>query len=254
MKSALFRKIFKALNEDLNMILSDDDFEEPEIDLGVHMQNSQKKINFLILKKNVTEAIKNIDFKGLRDIIENQWDGETAFYPVNNDNIKDVVGFSIKALGKKANLNWIDTSKVTNMEEMFRYSKFNGDISKWDVSNVRNMYSMFFMSDFNGDISGWDVSKVTDMAYLFAGNNFNGDISSWNVSSVKRMICMFQYSKFNGDISQWNVSNVRNMAYMFNNSRFNVDISSWNVSSVKEKMDMFKDCPIKEKYKPKFKK
>ena len=44
------------------------------------------------------------------------------------------------------------------------------------------------------------------------------------------------------------------MAYMFNNSRFNVDISSWNVSSVKEKMDMFKDCPIKEKYKPKFKK
>ena len=40
MKSALFRKIFKALNEDLNMILSDDDFEEPEIDLGVHMQNS----------------------------------------------------------------------------------------------------------------------------------------------------------------------------------------------------------------------
>ena len=39
MKVDLYRKIYKTLNEDLNMILSDDDFEEPEIDLGVHLQN-----------------------------------------------------------------------------------------------------------------------------------------------------------------------------------------------------------------------
>ena len=31
MKPGLYRKIFKVLNEDLNMILSDDDFEEPEM-------------------------------------------------------------------------------------------------------------------------------------------------------------------------------------------------------------------------------
>ena len=39
MKDIFYRKIFRTLNEDLNMILSDDDFEEPEIDLGVHMSN-----------------------------------------------------------------------------------------------------------------------------------------------------------------------------------------------------------------------
>ena len=39
MKGILYIKIFKALNEDLNTILSDDDFEEPEIDLGVHISN-----------------------------------------------------------------------------------------------------------------------------------------------------------------------------------------------------------------------
>ena len=39
MKDILYREIFNALNEDLNMILSDDDFEESEIDLGVHIQN-----------------------------------------------------------------------------------------------------------------------------------------------------------------------------------------------------------------------
>ena len=43
MKTELYRKIFRSLNEDLNMILSDDDFEEPEIDLGVHLQNIQTK-------------------------------------------------------------------------------------------------------------------------------------------------------------------------------------------------------------------
>ena len=37
MNKFLYRKILKSLNEDLNMVLSDDDFEEPEIDLGVHM-------------------------------------------------------------------------------------------------------------------------------------------------------------------------------------------------------------------------
>ena len=43
MKNSLYRKIFRALNEDLNMVLSDDDFKEPEIDLGVHLQNIQTK-------------------------------------------------------------------------------------------------------------------------------------------------------------------------------------------------------------------
>lgn len=44
------------------------------------------------------------------------------------------------------------------MSDLFYYSEFNGDISKWDVSNVENMNSMFEESSFNGDISKWDVS------------------------------------------------------------------------------------------------
>ena len=41
---------------------------------------------------------------------------------------------------------------------------------------------------------------------------------------------MFAFSIFNGDISKWDVSNVKNSTHIFNN------------------------CPIEEKYKPKFKK
>ena len=229
MKDILYQKIYKTLNEDLNMVLSDDDFAEPEIDLGVHIQNVQKKINIQILKKNVAGAIENNDSKGLKTLIENEWDEISKIFVATNKNIQHTVSFSRYALGNNANLNWIDTSNVTNMRGLFSYSLFNGDISGWDVSSVENMESMFYSSEFNGDISRWDVSNVTNM---------------W---------CMFEYSKFNGDISEWNVSNVTDMSYMFNQSKFDGDISGWNVSSVNDRRSMFTNCPIKKEYKPKFK-
>ena len=65
---------------------------------------------------------------------------------------------------------------------------------------------------------------------------------------------VFYRSKFNGDISNWNVSNVKNMRSMFLYSKFNSDISNWDVSNVEYNLYIFKSCPIKEKYQPKFKK
>ena len=58
------------------------------------------------------------------------------------------------------------------------------------------------------------------------------DISYWDVSNIKSMQCMFLMSnqlKSVGDLSNWDASNVTNMDFMFRN------------------------CPIKEEYKPKFK-
>ena len=43
------------------------------------------------------------------------------------------------------------------------------------------------------------------------------------------------------------------MSYMFSGSEFNGDIINWDVSNVEDYSDMFKDCQIKEKYKPHFK-
>ena len=120
--------------------------------------------------------------------------------------------------GFNCDLNWIDTSKVTNMEFLFKDSKFNGDISKWDVSNVTNMGHMFMGSEFNGDISKWDVSNVTNMSNMFNSSKFISDISNWDVSNVSNMSCMFYKSEFNGDISNWDVSNVTSMYNMFSGS------------------------------------
>ena len=98
------------------------------------------------------------------------------------------------------------------------------------------------------------TGNITNMSSLFEDSDFNGDISNWNVSNVTNMEYMFFGSKFKGDISKWDVSNVENMTSMFMGSKFNNDISNWNVSNVTNNTDIFYKCPIKEKYKPKFKK
>jgi len=66
---------------------------------------------------------------------------------------------------KDVNLNWIDTSRMTDFSDLFNESKFRGDISLWDTSNVTNMFRIFCEAKyFNGDISQWNVSNVEDMS------------------------------------------------------------------------------------------
>ena len=103
----------------------------------------------------------------------------------------DGINRSIKVLGDKCNLNFMDTELITNMSVMFYGSEFNGDISSWDVENVTDMRDMFHNSKFNGDISSWNVGNVTDMRSMFYNSKFNGDISSWDVENVTDMYHMF---------------------------------------------------------------
>ncbi|GIW70137.1 MAG: hypothetical protein KatS3mg101_0884 [Patescibacteria group bacterium] len=65
------------------------------------------------------------------------------------------------------------------MSAMFKFSEFNGDISKWDVSKVKYMCSMFFGSKFNGDISEWSLRSIKNLNGMFTNSDFEGDLSHW---------------------------------------------------------------------------
>ena len=165
-------------------------------------------------------------------IKKNKGSNNYKYFPKSKDELKDIILKRIKHEGNEVDLNDIDVSKITDMSNLFEYSEFNGDISKWDVSNVTDMYWMFGgCSKFNKDISWWDVSNVNNMRSMF-----------------------FNCESFNQDISKWDVSNVTDMRFMFCYcGSFNQDISRWDVSNVTDIDDMFSNCPIEEKYKPKFK-
>ena len=97
--------------------------------------------------------------------------------------------------------NW-DTSKVTDMKEMFERAKeFNQPIGDWDVSQVTSMDDLFHGQkvgkEFNQDISKWDVSKVTNMQYMFFHSAFDQDITGWNTASLPNDRA--SYRMFTGD-------------------------------------------------------
>ena len=171
--------------------------------------------------------------------------------PESFDELLEIIEDRYEKLGPGTKQNPIDFNDidVSNIDSFYNYNKSiccdSGlfqrtkfkyiDISKWDVSNVKSMRDMFsWCKELKsvGDISKWNVSKVTDMNSMFHGcKYFNQDISGWNVSNVENM---------------WNM--------FFGCKKFNQDISKWDVSKVRYKIDMFYGCPIKEEYKPKFKK
>ncbi len=152
--------------------------------------------------------------------------------PTTNAELKTAVTTGISNWGDTADFNYIITTAVTDMSDIFNSNAtFNGDISGWDVSSVTDMTRILVSAAaFNGDISGWDVSSVTNMTLVLSGASvFNSDISGWDVSSVTDMQSMFKdASAFNSDISGWDVSSVTDMQSMFKDaSAFNVDLEEW---------------------------
>lgn len=136
------------------------------------------------------------------------------------------------------NLNWLDISNVTMLDQLFNVGTFNRQYIFWDVSDWNTSHVTSMAGTFNGckdicDLSKWDTSKVTSMVNMFYEcSTFNGNISNWDVSKVTRFDSMFYgCSSFNQDISNWDISSAENLSYMFYNCRkFNQPIQKWNIT------------------------
>ena len=78
-----------------------------------------------------------------------------SYYPKDKDELEEIVNKLIKERGENADLNDIDTSKITDMSHIFKYSPFNGNISSWDVSNVKDMHWIFYCSPLENNPPKW---------------------------------------------------------------------------------------------------
>ena len=121
------------------------------------------------------------------------------------------------------------------------------DLSNLDTSKVTNMSNMFLgMSNLTSlNLSNFDTSQVTNMAGMF----FNIlllttlDFSSFNTSKVTSMSNMFNNmpSLTTLDLSSFDTSNVTDMRYMFSDMRnlTTLDLSNFNTSQVTNMNGMF---------------
>ena len=220
--------------------------------------------------------IKNDRIIGTIDNLEDKLNGKLPvdrlelFYLINsyprinnftftyNNETSDVL---ISNPRKNYNLSKLDTSQITDMSCLFKYSTFNGNISKWDVSNVTNMKDMFaYAIKFNKDISNWNTSNVTNMSCMFFDTKeFNQDISNWNISNVINIEGMLCYAiKFAQNIGKWDLSNIKEAIFMLDNTEaFENKYNDGNtlpsyINDIKEwfnnNRDKMREIEIKEKY------
>ena len=232
------------------------------------------KLSSLDLSFFDTSKVENMSymFEGTSDLT-NIIFGDT-FKTANVTNMKAMFsGCGASSL----DLRGFDTSKVTDMSEMFKGTSnvtniFFGDY--FVTKDVINMYYMFGDSAVSSlDLRSWDTGKVTNMSQMFYNTRNVTNIFMGNRFVTTNVINMFQmfdgssvseldlqyfdnqnvesiYGMFNNTTNLTNLvmgdsfvtSNVTNLGDMFNDSAVtSLDLSTWDTSSVTDMSGMFQD-------------
>ncbi len=91
--------------------------------------------------------------------------------PETKEELESIIEKELKRQGTDVDLNFIDTSKITDMSYLFiNLGHRNLKIDKWNTSNVTNMRCMFYCAyKFTSDLSKWVLSNVKDLHYMFHG-------------------------------------------------------------------------------------
>ena len=174
---------------------------------------------------------------------------KTVFLNENSANMFEGVSAGTNFSGV-IDLTGIDTSRVTNMREMFTRQGgmiIFGDI---DTSNVTDMSGMFRQSYYDSlDLSRFNTSKVISMDSMFdeARNLTSLNISSFNTENVQNMHEMFSMTGLETlDLSGFNTANVRDMSGMFAScpELRSINVSSFNTANVQTMAQMFQNLQL----------
>ena len=160
--------------------------------------------------------------------------------------------YCLKSLKNIEGFEHLNTSQVTDMEQMFRgcSSLTTLDLSCFDTSRVTGMSLMFYgCSSLTAlDLSSFDTSQVTDMSLMFDGcSSLTAlDLTSFDTSEVTDMVHMFDgcSSLTTLDLSSFDTSQVTDMGRMFDgcSSLIALDLSSFDTSQVTCMREMFASC------------
>ena len=138
--------------------------------------------------------------------------------PQTKAELAEIIRQTCEEQGWDCDLNFIDTSKITDMSYLFSgncdeegnyygLDHFCGDISKWDTSNVKSMRDMFSENDdFSAEccnISEWNVSNVDDFSSMFESYNLSGVDFIPSRNSIKQLT------------KKWKINSQANVTNMF---------------------------------------
>ena len=161
--------------------------------------------------------------------------------------------------------NNFNTSKVTNMQDMFSYNPLldNIDVSTFNTKNVIDMGGMFAMCGvISLDLSNFNTENLANIyveEYRRNRSIFSDcsslttiDLSSFNTKKITQfgssnsangMFCGCS-SLTSLDLSSFDTSNAINMYYMFGecSSLTSLDLSGFNTSNVTNMSNMFENC------------
>ena len=247
----------------LNTVLAED----------IEFSTPIKIISFVDLNDYDLEGITTSDYSADLDGSVLAWYDEATFTLYIGGYGKIIAGRSLAHafagstdLNRITGLDMLDTSNVTDMEEMFsacgRDSKeFTLDLGdNFDTSNVTNMKMMFYdCGSLTLDLGNkFDTSKVTNMYGMFSGcgsRSFTLNLGDkFDTSNVTNMGYMFSYcggssKAFTLNLGdKFDTSNVTHMEGMFNycgrNSRaFALDLGDkFDTSNVTDMRGMFNYC------------
>ena len=157
-----------------------------------------------------------------------------------------------KMLSQIDGLEYLNTSEVTNMREMFSDCRALSslDVSNFNTQKVTNMGGMF--ADCSGltslDVSHFNTQNVTYMGWMFDGCSglTSLDLSHFNTQNVTDMRWMFYNCSglTSLDLSHFNTQNVTDMVGIFSGCRAlsSLDVSHFNTPNVKDMGWIFSGC------------
>ncbi|CAB4153429.1 Bacterial surface protein 26-residue repeat [uncultured Caudovirales phage] len=146
------------------------------------------------------------------------------------------------SLSNLANLQSMNTSKVTDMADTFNTNYSLKSIPYLDTSKVNNWVRTFANCSSLYNIANLDTSNATNMTLLFQGSSAIETIPNWNLSKVITPDQMFSGCLNLKSVPPLNLSNATTVASMFTNCRNLVTVPKISIPKATTVVGMFNAC------------